>query len=390
MTTGGLPAWDTGPLASSWPGYPPLDGDVACDLCVVGLGASGLAAVEWGVERGLDVVGVDAGRTACGAAGRNAGFLLGGAATAFHGTAVRWGVEQAVAVHDATLREIDRLERELGACVRRVGSLRIAGMPGPPRDDDEERDRDEELADCRVQLEAMLGAGMRAEWYDGPLGAGLWFPDDAAVDPLERCLRTARRVDDRARLHEGTAVREVCADPAPRVVHDRGSVRAAAVVVCIDGGLERVVPQLASRVRTVRLQMLATEPVPDALPCPVYARHGFDYAQQRSDGRLFVGGGRDRVPHEESADEAVTSPGVQAYLDALAPRFAGQPVRVTHRWAGLVGYSSDGVPVCELVDDGIAVAGGYDGTGNLIGPIAARAAAAAAVDGGVPNVPWSA
>ncbi|WP_331712129.1 FAD-dependent oxidoreductase, partial [Rhodococcus sp. EPR-147] len=72
------PAWDDDPAVSGWPGLPALERDGTADVCVVGLGGSGLAAVTDLVDRGLDVVGIDAGRIAAGAAGRNGGFLLGG------------------------------------------------------------------------------------------------------------------------------------------------------------------------------------------------------------------------------------------------------------------------------------------------------------------------
>src|SRR5579875_3968594 len=136
--------WDAHPLVAQWPGLPPLPGDRRVDACVVGLGASGLAAVEAFVERGLSVVGVDAGRVAGAAAGRNGGFLLGGGAPFLHDAIARWG-DAAVDLYRATLAEIDRLEAVLRPGVlRRVGSLRLAGLPGDPRDDDEAADRERE------------------------------------------------------------------------------------------------------------------------------------------------------------------------------------------------------------------------------------------------------
>src|SRR5947207_138096 len=55
---------------------PALGGEIEADVCVVGLGGSGLAAVRALTALGTRVVGLDAGEVACGAAGRNGGFLL--------------------------------------------------------------------------------------------------------------------------------------------------------------------------------------------------------------------------------------------------------------------------------------------------------------------------
>ena len=56
--------WDDDEVVVGWPGLPQLPGDVSIDACVVGLGASGLAAVAALVDRGLSVIGLDAGRVA--------------------------------------------------------------------------------------------------------------------------------------------------------------------------------------------------------------------------------------------------------------------------------------------------------------------------------------
>jgi gamma-glutamylputrescine oxidase len=375
--------WDG--AVADWPGFAPLDGDVQADACVVGLGGSGLAAVEALAGRGLSVVGVDAGRVAAGAAGRNGGFLIGGPELALHHALARWG-PPAVDLYRATLAELDRLADLLGPdVIRRVGSIRLAGvpgMPGEPTSDAERADREAELADCAHQAAALREHGIAVEEYAGPLGRGLYLPDDAAMNPAVRATRLAALLAPRAELHEHTRVRLVAAG---RVVTERGVVTAPTVVVAVDGRLEALVPALAGRVRTARLQMLATAPVaPGRLPCPVYGRWGYDYAQQLPDGRLFVGGGRDRFLDDEWTADAEPSEPVQAYIETVAARMAGAPVEVTARWAASVGFTDDDRPLCTLVDDGVVAVGGYNGTGNLVGPVAARAAVALVLDGATP------
>jgi glycine/D-amino acid oxidase-like deaminating enzyme len=281
-------------------------------------------------------------------------------------------------LYRATLAELAAQEEQLGPdVIRRVGSIRLAGLPGGPASDEEATDRVAELADCAAHAAALTAHGIRVEDYDGPLGQGLFLPDDAAMNPARRALRLAHLLAGRATLHEHTPVREVTPG---QVVTAHGTVHAPVVIVAVDGRLEALLPQLAGRVRSARLQMLATDPVPARLPCPVYGRWGYDYAQQDAAGRLFVGGGRDRFVADEWTDEAVPPPRVQQYIDAVAERMAGEPVTVTHRWAATVGFTDDGRPLCTEVADGVIAIGGYNGTGNLVGPIAARAAVALALD----------
>jgi gamma-glutamylputrescine oxidase len=378
MTVG----WDDAPSVAGWPGLPRLAGDSRADACVVGLGASGLAAVEALVERGLSVIAVDAGRVAAGAAGRNGGFLLGGPALFLHDAIERWGAS-AVDLYRETLAELDRIEANLPpGILRRVGSIRLAGLPGEPVDEDEQADRDVELKDCLAHAAALREHGIAVHDYDGPLGRGIFLPDDAAVNPALRALAIADRLEHRALLYENTRVLGV---RAGAVVTEHGVIDARVVIVAVDGKLGKVVPRVARRLRTARLQMLATAPVaPGRLPCPVYGRWGYDYAQQGVDGRLYAGGGRDRFVKAEWTGSTDPSRQVQRYIEGVAGRMAAGPVAVTHRWGASVGFTADARPLCVLVDVGVVAVGGYNGTGNLVGPVAARAAVALALDGTVP------
>lgn len=62
----------------------------------------------------------------------------------------------------------------------------------------------------------------------------------------------------------------------------------------MDGRLDILIPELKDRVRTARLQMLATSPAKDVkFTRPVYRRDGYDYWQQLPDGSIALGGFRD-------------------------------------------------------------------------------------------------
>ena len=367
----------------AWPGLPELAGDVTADACVVGLGASGLAAIAALVQRGLSVIGVDRGRVAASAAGRNGGLLLAGGAPFLHQAIAAWGVDAAVGLYRATLIELDQLAAELGpSVVRRAGSIRLAGLPGPALDEAEAADRAAEWADCAAHADALRAHGIAVEDYDGELGRGLFLSDDAAMNPARRALVVAGRLRLAADLYERTTVTAV---RPGAVVTAHGTVSAGIVIVAVDGQLERLLPQLRGRVRTARLQMLQTAPVARPVSCPVYGRWGYDYAQSDAAGRLYVGGGRDRFVAAEWAahpsDSSTPTAGVQSYIEALATRMAGEPVSVEQRWAAPVAYTGDRRAVVAAVDDSVLACGGYSGTGNLVGPIAARAAVALAVDG---------
>lgn len=372
---GSVVGWDLDPVVADWPGLAPLSGDTTADACVVGLGGSGLAAVQELLDRGLTVVGLDAGRVAAGAAGRNGGLLSAGGARDLHQASRSWGAEAAVGLYRATAAERDRLAEDLGpGVVRHDGCLRLAASPA-------------EVDDCARHEGELRRFGVAVEHHDGQLGIGLLVPDDARVNPARRIVATATAIVDRTparrvRLHERTPAREV---GTGRVATDRGTVTAGLVLVAVDGRLEVLLPALAGHVRTGRLQMLMTAPgLPVRLPCAVSTRWGWDYAQQGTDGRLFVGGGRDRALDTEWTVDAEPTGIVQDHIDTVARDLAGPAaasVTVTHRWAASAGFTADGRALCTRVEDGLYAVGGYSGCGNLVGPVAARAAVAAAVDG---------
>lgn len=352
MTT---PVWDDAP----WPGFAALDADATADACVVGLGGSGLAAMDELLEQGLTVVGLDASTVGGGAAGRNGGLLLAGGAP-FHHDAVRmWGEAAAIAVHHGTLEELDRMIRDAPDLVRRCGSRRIATSSA-------------ERADCDAQYLCMVEHGLAVVRYEGADGTGLRFEDDAAFHPLAYCRRAAGRLAMRgAVLHEHSPVTHI--EPG-MVATATGAVRARHVVVAVDGLLLQLFPSLAGRLRPVRLQMLGTEPTDEVtVSCPVYANYGFDYWQQGGDGRVLVGGGRDQFMDEAETDLEAISDAVQEHLDRLLRDVIGvRHATVTHRWSGIVGYTPDERPIITEPMSGVWAIGGYSGTGNLVGRRIAR------------------
>ncbi|MDF1503168.1 FAD-binding oxidoreductase [Roseisolibacter sp. H3M3-2] len=369
MTTPALPnrpVWDEGPA----PELPALAHDVEADVCVVGLGGSGLAAVHELLALGRSVVGLDAGVVGGAAAGRNGGFLLAGPADFHHDAVAKHGRDRAVRMYHLTLAEIDRMIGETPEAIRRVGSIRLAAS-------------DEEVEDCRVQLDAMRADGLAAEWYEGPLGTGLRIPTDCAFQPMARARALAARAAERgARLFERSAAVEI-AGAGPLAAG--GTVRCRAVVVAVDGALDRLLPELAPRIRSTRLQMLATAPTREvSVPGPVYARYGFDYWQQLPDGRISLGGCRDLDMENEWGHDATPTPTIQAALDrVLRERVGVREAPVTHRWAAVVGYTDDGLPVFAEARPGVWAVGAYSGTGNVVGALCGRAAARRAV--GLPS-----
>jgi gamma-glutamylputrescine oxidase len=357
------PVWDD----LQWPGLPALEGDLETGVCVVGLGGSGLSALQELLELGRPVVGIDAATVAGGAAGRNGGFLLAGLARFYHQTVAQVGRERARSIYQATLEQIERMCGETPEAIRRVGSLRIA-------------EGAEEYRDCLQHLQALRADGFAAEPYEGPEGRGILIPSDGAFNPLLRCRLLARELlREGALLFERTPALEI---GSGEVRTPGGSIRCEKVIVAVDGGLERLLPELAGRVRTARLQMLATAPAPEVrFPRPVYYRWGYEYWQQLPDGRIALGGFRDQGGEGEWTHEAQPVGVVQGRLERFLREHLGVRAEITHRWAAAVAYTGSGWPILEEVRPRVWAIGAYSGTGNVVGAILGRRVARVAVGG---------
>jgi gamma-glutamylputrescine oxidase len=142
------------------------------------------------------------------------------------------------------------------------------------------------------------------------------------------------------------------------------------VVLATDGYTHGLLEPLDRVVKPVRGQVVVTEPLGEEyFACPHYSRHGLDYWQQTPNLRLVLGGFRDTALEEESTAEEATTPGIQARLESFARELVGRAPKITHRWSGIFGVTEDRMPLAGRMPgyDGLWVACGYSGHGNVLG-----------------------
>ena len=373
MSAGTTPFW----LDAPYEPRPALDRDVEVEACVIGGGVGGLSCARRLAQHGIETVLLEAGTVAGGASGRNGGFLIAGIALFHNDARERLGVERARSMYAATLeaqREVVALAGELGAgdALRQVGLLRLAVS-------------EEEAEHVRDHASALSEDGFPGETIerdDLPPAlqrtglVGCLTDHDCALHPARwyRLLATAAEQAG-ARIYERTRVHGPIPAPAEgEISTDGGNVTAKHVVVAADGALPALVPQYAGRVRSRRLHMVATQPLPQAIETMVYARWGLEYLQQRLDGRILVGGFSDVDADDSYTDSDAGSPLIWDRVETYLREDLGVEPAVSHRWAGVVGYSDDSLPYVGEVPghDGLYVSGGYSGVGNVPGFMCGR------------------
>lgn len=373
---------------------PPARPPRRVDVLVAGAGITGLALLHHLRRAGIDAVAAERAHVGAGASGRNAGFLLTGttehyaAAVAAHGrTVAREAWAFTAANHDLLLDMLG----EAGAALaghRRIGAWTLAGD-------------ETEVAGLREAATLLAEDGLPGRWVAGPAGAapgvrgGLLMPADGEIDPAAMVGELASRAVEEAPgcVVEGTAV--LGATPhahGVRVVTSGGDVEAGELIVALNAWSAELVPSLP--IRPVRAQMLATAAPPrppggTAFDRPAYSHHGHRYWRRLPAGELLLGGCRDLALEEEVGTEAHITVRVQDGLDAFLHDELGSDAAVTTRWAGIMGFSPDGLPLVGPVPGlpHVHVCGGYTGHGLGFAASAARVLVRHLRDGAVASIP---
>ncbi|MET0449026.1 MAG: FAD-binding oxidoreductase [Aeromicrobium sp.] len=366
-----------------------LDGDLDCDVCIVGGGLSGLwtAYTLAALDPGLDIVVIEAEFVGFGASGRNGGWLsaeLSGSKERYGATHGREGVTALVGAMERAVDEVVEVCRVEGvdADVVKPGVLYVARSQAQLV-----RMREGLAADARwgigedhqVELSAdEVGERLRV---DGVLG-GSFSPHCARIHPAKLVTGVAAAVERRGvRILERTRAQRI--DPGV-VTTDRGRVRAPRILRCLEGYTAGIRGQRRTWL-PMNSAMIVSEPLPDAVWDEIgWAgaellgdnANAYCYAQRTADGRIALGGRG--IPYRFASRTDVdgrtqdwTVASLTGILHDMFP--ATRRARIDHAWCGVLGVPRDW---CASVGfdpaTGLGWAGGYVGSGLTTTHVAGR------------------
>lgn len=344
--------------------YEPLRTISAADVCVVGGGFAGLVTALECQRRGLKTVLLEGSRIACGASGRNGGFVSSGFAL---------GVEDIVArVGKDSAKELYRLSRDGTDYVRNTISS-----------------HDPSLIDgsgMRVALRHRDNGGLKSyvEMMGKDFGEALQYSSTEEtrlhlvspryfesfvsgnafhIHPLAYGVLLARLAREAGvSIHENTLVRSCTKQGAGFVVKSgEGEVRAKHVVHCVSSLSPDLHRPSGRAMLPVATYVAVTNPLQQNVIRTSAAiadtRRAGDYYRLVKDGRLLWGGRITTRISEPSRLAALMLADMMSVYPGL-----GAP-HVDYAWAGLMGYAIHKMPLIGRDAEGQWFATAFGGHG---------------------------
>jgi gamma-glutamylputrescine oxidase len=345
--------------------YPELEETIAADVAIVGGGLTGLGAAHALVGSGAEVVVVEERTLASGASGRNAGFVLAGPAMPFGQACQQLGFEEACAIWRLTV-ENNRLMAELvDEYSIECGFLRRGSMSLATSEEEmlllAETAR--HLTDAGINVCGVTREDLPRP-FDRLYAGGIYYPGNGEINPGAYVRGVASAICNTVQFFEGTPVLAIRPGQRPVLVTPRGEVHARAVILATNAYTSRLLPE--TPIVPTRGQVVATAPLERVIaPFPMYAHHGYRYWRQTVNGRFVAGGWRDLDVLAEVGTEERLHPEIQATLDAFCRVVAGADAPIEYRWAGIMGFTPDALPLVGPVPghEELYLAAGYSGHG---------------------------
>ncbi len=347
------------------PPAPPLDGDAACDVAIIGAGILGLATALALAGRGVRAIVLEAATIGAGASGRSGGLVVP--------SLPRIGPEQAPPRLAAM---VARGADAVFALIRRHAIACDAVQNGWLNPAHAER----LVPRVASRVAAWQAAGARCVWLDAAetrrrMGSerfhgALFDPSGGHLDPLGYTRGLARAaLAAGAAIHEATPVTALRRDGTWRLHTPRGTVRAGRVLAAVNAAPPGL--KLPATVVPLLVYQLATPVLPAAARRAVLAgneafsdtRNNLLACRWTEEGRLVTGGmaalhagALTRLPRR-----------LARRLEAVFPALGS--VRFEHVWRGRAALTGDFLPRLAEPAPGLLSAVACNGRGIVLSTV---------------------
>ncbi len=335
-----------------------FEGDLACDVAVIGGGFTGLSAALACAERGFSVVLVEAEHIGFGASGRNGGQLIPGLRWTASELEAEFGRERADALFDLCWRDnrvTARIAKHGIDCDLKAGHLEAAWTPK----DFDAMQREAAFLATRFnyQTDVVAKQDMAAHIASPLYHGGIHDPQGGHFHPLNYALGLAQAAEAAGvRIAEG---RRVSIDDLP----------AQFIIDATDNWIGAVEPDLGRYTVPIMNYNVATAPLANAdalLPSDAAvadSRFVLNYFRLSADKRLIFGGG-ERYSQTPPRDIAAF---VRPFMAQVFPQIAD--AKIDYGWGGAVAVTMNRLPHIGRRRN-VFFAHGFSGHGALVTTLA--------------------
>ncbi|CTQ53418.1 Gamma-glutamylputrescine oxidoreductase [Roseibium album] len=370
--------------------HAPLEGELNCDVCVVGGGYTGLSAALHLAERGMNVALLEANKIGWGASGRNGGQVGSGQRVEQTVLEERHGKS-----HAKLLWELAEDSKTIVRSLIARHDISCDYTPGILHADhrksfvEESRDYVEHLRlvygyeDIRFIDGDEIGEHVGSPRYHGgslDMGAGHLHPLNFALG-LGRAALSAG-----AKIYEETKVTGIDGLGQQRVTikTGNGEVRANHLILACNGYLGSLDRQTAAHVMPINNFIIATEPFSESEASEIIpnniavadSKFVINYFRMSADRRLLFGGGENygyRFPEDIKSF-------VQRPMLDIFPQL--EDAEIDYGWGGTLAITPKRMPYFARLAPNALTATGYSGHGvamaTLGGQVLAEAIAGTA------------
>jgi glycine/D-amino acid oxidase-like deaminating enzyme len=350
---------------------PPLDGEHAVDVAIVGGGFTGLSTARElrASDAGLRVAVLEAAVVGYGASGRNGGFSMKLFGMEPEVTVMRWGEARMIEAHRYLCRAVEHVRQlvathGLDSDYRHTGFIRVAYTEPQVRRLHKTAALYQRLG-IADDMTVLDGDALRAEFATERYRAGLHERESGILNPCKHVRELKRlAVAAGAEVYERTPVVHVVRGAGGvRLVTPGGALTASKLVLATNAYSRVVpgVPELRRKQAPVWTFQVVTAPLGDAGWASLGWRHGQSFEDNRQfihyfrptvDGRITMGGGDITGPFGDGMDHDF-APRIWRHLEAhlrwLFPQL--RAVAFDYRWGGPVSVNLDLTPEIGFLGD---------------------------------------
>jgi gamma-glutamylputrescine oxidase len=354
-------------------------------VVIIGGGIAGVSTAYWLSRSGIDITLLEQRGICGGATGRNGGHLNPRMTSDFGAALKQYGPETALKILNFAHQNTEALktfvaEHDVSCDLSFPGLVWLALSP-------------DELTRVLESASALTQYGLAGEYWDTEKCAelmhsesflgGIFYADAGQLWPAKLVIQMATvAVSQGANLQTQTKAFQVDRQKNYFTVKtNRGQIKADHVVYATNAWASELLPCLEDLIVPARGQVLVTTPTSPLWNFGFSTNFGYEYCQQRPDGRIVLGGMRWLSQTSEigiiddTAINPVVSSGLRGFLPQHFPTL--QTLKVEQEWTGILGFSKDNNPLIGALPHRIGeyIIAGFSGHGMAMAFLAGRTVA---------------